>query len=930
MLAVAALLACYGLGLALVVASAGARDRLLASALAFPLGVAASAVLAIAFVALRIPFAPVTYGAAWAALFAVAVRRSGRGVRQLGRAPLLAAGFLAVLAVAAGWLDVTVLGWPSHDTLLVARTLASAHAIPAEAPDVNAFATALHGAFFLVSPRHTSALAIALLASFLFLCAVLLHRTANRRALTLLATAAVATSPWLIRWFLTIGSSATAALMGISVAGILVLARREGRSARLALVPLAAMAMHGVSFALAAVAGVVLLALRRARATPAATREDLHRLAIACACGTAIAAGLEWALLVIQARDHLAGAGQAIRLLPLGFGNLVPYCLAASTIFLAADLAYRAAARRVRWPRLLVAAGAAVLSAPYAIWLARFTFSGPQAQAIAWRSVWIAALGSTIALGFAAGVLFSLTRRASRRWRLVVMAAAVAGSAAALVVNRAALHNEYLPLHTFVAIWMVLLAVLAGREASSLLGDRVERRPRGMRTLAIAVTATAVVAGVVLARAHGDAWLVWGHTGTSRYLARRWTFLTPTPAPPADAPAIVVKPDVDSARAAALRAERAAAPAPNIVILNTDSLRRDRVGAYGHRGRQLTPNLDRFAARGVRFTSAYTSFPATQVFNSALLLGRYVVWSSRQQPDGYREHAVTNLLDARGYHIFIKSWFDPSKATRFEPGPFSIDTYLGKERRREGLDEPLEQVLQRLDRHLEEARARGEPVLIWMHLLGAHMLGTSFVPHPAFDFGDSREDRYDSAVAGCDLWIGAVEERMKRLASDRPTVWILSADHGTNPATRSRDLSEPIVHVPLIVVAPGVEPRVDDRPVDVSLDVAATVVDLAGMAPPPEYDGVSLVPLLAGLPVDAMRQRLILLNLNESTGAVQGRFKYTRQGDAESLFDLARDPGETRNLIGERFDLAYWLADAARRELDRRTRSAAEASGTVP
>ncbi|HEY8142111.1 MAG TPA: sulfatase/phosphatase domain-containing protein, partial [Kofleriaceae bacterium] len=259
---------------------------------------------------------------------------------------------------------------------------------------------------------------------------------------------------------------------------------------------------------------------------------------------------------------------------------------------------------------------------------------------------------------------------------------------------------------------------------------------------------------------------------------------------------------------------------------------------------------------------------------------------------------------------------------------YKIDTYAAKQDHSARMEEPLEAGMARLDRHLDEARARGEPVLVWMHVLGAHMKGTRFVPDPSFDFGDEPMELYESAVAGMDRWVGAVEERMAaRLDPSRPTVWILSADHGTNPTTRSRDLYNPIVRVPLVIVAPGVAPRVDDRPVDVSLDVAATVVDLAGIAPPATYDGVSLVPLLAGLPADALRDRLILMNLSEWSGAVGGRYKYMRRGGVASLYDQVTDPGETHNLIGERFDLAYWIADAADHELARRVRDADAALG---
>ncbi|MGH7488140.1 MAG: sulfatase-like hydrolase/transferase, partial [bacterium] len=59
---------------------------------------------------------------------------------------------------------------------------------------------------------------------------------------------------------------------------------------------------------------------------------------------------------------------------------------------------------------------------------------------------------------------------------------------------------------------------------------------------------------------------------------------------------------------------------PNILLLMADQLRADCVGAYGNRVIE-TPNLDRIAAEGVRFTSAYTCTPSCTPARSALLTG---------------------------------------------------------------------------------------------------------------------------------------------------------------------------------------------------------------------------------------------------------------------------------------------------------------------
>ncbi len=655
-------------------------------------------------------------------------------------------------------------------------------------------------------------------------------------------------------------------------------------------------------------------------------RADLDALVLSWLATGLVAAVVEWSLLLVQAGDAFAGTGQRIRLAALELGNLLPYALVAALVLAAARVASRAL--RTRRPRLAMAAGAALLSAPYAIWLARYTFSGPQAQAMAHRTLYTVAAAALVAGGFAAAVGFSLLRQSWRRFVLPVIAALVVACAGALAVSRAALQNEYEPLHQFLAVSSLLLAALAGQEIAALAAPRLAPRRHLVPAVAAAGVIASLAGGLVLARDHADAWLVWSETGGSRYLTKRWTFLAPPPDAAAIGERMTVKPALESSRSAALRAERAAARAPNIVIFSIDGLRRDRVGAYGSR-RGLTPNIDRFAARGIRFTRAMSSFPLTQVFNSTLLLGRYLDRSgSTQQPPGYRALAISNLLHQRDYHVFVKSWFEMSYRNRFDPRPYGFDTYVRKAGSAEELEEPMEEALARVAAHLDQAAARQRPAFVWMHILSTHpMTGKGFVPHPDFDLGDSRMARYESAVAGTDRWLRGVEE-LFAARSDRPTIWILCSDHGVNETTLTRDLHDPIVRVPLIIVAPGVPPRTDDHLVDVALDLAATVVDLAGIEPPAGYDGVSLVPLIAGLPADEMQARLVPLSyVGDWTGAIHGRFKFLRRRDVISLYDMESDPGERHNLIGQELERAQAMSAVADRELARRFRDAAAARG---
>ena len=78
-------------------------------------------------------------------------------------------------------------------------------------------------------------------------------------------------------------------------------------------------------------------------------------------------------------------------------------------------------------------------------------------------------------------------------------------------------------------------------------------------------------------------------------------------------------------RRATVPPQTAAPPAPaarNLLLITIDTLRADRVGAYGYRAAR-TPGIDALAARGVRFEHAFAPAPITLTSHATLMTGRY-------------------------------------------------------------------------------------------------------------------------------------------------------------------------------------------------------------------------------------------------------------------------------------------------------------------
>jgi len=98
---------------------------------------------------------------------------------------------------------------------------------------------------------------------------------------------------------------------------------------------------------------------------------------------------------------------------------------------------------------------------------------------------------------------------------------------------------------------------------------------------------------------------------------------------------------------------------PNIVVVLVDQMRRDAMSCAGD-GNLRTPNLDRLAARGVRFTAACSTFPACVPFRFSLMTGEYA--HSRNVPAlGYRlspaERTLGEAIGAQGYRTaYIGKW----------------------------------------------------------------------------------------------------------------------------------------------------------------------------------------------------------------------------------------------------------------------------------
>ena len=317
--------------------------------------------------------------------------------------------------------------------------------------------------------------------------------------------------------------------------------------------------------------------------------------------------------------------------------------------------------------------------------------------------------------------------------------------------------------------------------------------------------------------------------------------------PRLDRPAIRIVPLLIAAALTACTRQPAPAPppVPNVLLITVDTLRADRVGAYGH-ARAHTPVFDALARRGVRFERAYAAAPITLTSHASLLTGRYPRGHGARH-NGLRVNDTVPLVT----EAFARAGF----ATGAFVAAFPLDRRFGLARGFQAYGDRMPRSAgaaanERPGRAVaDEAidwlrKAGGAPFFLWVHL---------FEPHAPYGApGDARPvaERYDDEVAETDRQAGRLIEALGGAANR--TIVVMAADHGEafgehGEIAHSIFVYDTTLRVPLIIAGPGIEARVVETPVSL-IDVAPTVARLAALGPF-DADGVDLSPALHGGPV---------------------------------------------------------------------------------
>jgi arylsulfatase A-like enzyme/Tfp pilus assembly protein PilF len=352
-----------------------------------------------------------------------------------------------------------------------------------------------------------------------------------------------------------------------------------------------------------------------------------------------------------------------------------------------------------------------------------------------------------------------------------------------------------------------------------------------------------------------------------------------------------------------LSAVAAAAPArPSVVLVTLDTTRADHLGCYGA-ATAATPVLDALAAAGARFDQALSPVPLTLPAHASLMSGLVPRRHGVRDNAGFELDAGVTVLAER----FKAAGYDTaafvSAAVLDRAGGLArgFDLYDDSVRvgDRRAFDYEERAASQMVDAALPKIAALKAPFFVWLHFYDPHLPYVPPEPYAARFKGSP----YDGEIAFMDAQIGRALAAIKKKGT---AVVVVAGDHGESlgehgESTHGVFLYQATQRVPLIIGGPGVPPsKAIGRTVGL-IDVAPTILELAGLAPLAGTDGRSLVALMRGTAVPARDYELETYYPAYSygwaplRGLVSGPMKYIEAPRPE-LYDLPKDPHERHDL----------------------------------
>ena len=404
---------------------------------------------------------------------------------------------------------------------------------------------------------------------------------------------------------------------------------------------------------------------------------------------------------------------------------------------------------------------------------------------------------------------------------------------------------------------------------------------------------------------------------------------------------------------------------PNVVLIIMDDVGYGDYGSYGAPDIK-TPNIDRLARDGVRFTDFYAA-PSCSPTRVALITGRYQQRQAIEVPLGNAPaggrglpangRTLPQLVKNAGYATGLIGKWHLGYLPEFHPNTHGFDYFFGflsglidyyqhtgpdgnhdlYENREpahvEGYSTDIltDRAIRFIETHGRPAQQSGQggPFFLEVAYNAAHWPfqvpdkpsvapGRGRFVQPQEESTSTRAD-YTAILERADQGVGRILATLDKLGLARNTLVIFTNDNGGEWLSRNAPLFhrketlwEGGIRVPLIMRWPAQIPSGrTERQVGMVFDLTATILAAAGVTVPPEarLEGINLLPIVTGKS-PAVERTLFwraVSTVRNQRAVRQGDWKLMVEAGKPFVFNLRTDPGERIDLAKDRPDIARKL-----------------------
>ncbi len=367
----------------------------------------------------------------------------------------------------------------------------------------------------------------------------------------------------------------------------------------------------------------------------------------------------------------------------------------------------------------------------------------------------------------------------------------------------------------------------------------------------------------------------------------------------------------------------------NVVFILLESVSAERLGVYGY-DRDVSPNIDKIANKGIRFDNAYTTATHSDYAQPGLLSSRYIFTNdfrtifNQNNPRKF----IWDIFKDEGYTTGYFSsqddrWQSMDKYYDFE----NLDVYSYS--LTDGLTDYGSGVAKKDYDHKTTEKAinwlnerdKEKPFFLYLNFQATHNPNAypsensyfkpdDGTPSIITNYDEKGVNKYNNALRYVDEQIGEVYSFLKENGLDNNTIIAITSDHGHDLENRhdivghgNSIYNEELV-VPAIVSIPDVVPSVVED--DVShIDFVPTLIDLLGYPIPDEFQGETMK---KGRPIFFVAQ-----SHKYKIGLVEGDAKIIVDMNKKLVeaYNLSEDPGELKNVNSENYEgqvlrLLFW------------------------